>query len=164
MTGGLLLPLAFTAAGAVVVAVVGGKLTDLTDWYQQLKQPAWKPPDWAFGPIWTVILTLAALSAALGWQAAPDGSARTWMVILLVTNCLLNILWNALFFTLRRPDWAFVEVLLLWVSILALIVVLGASSLLAGLLMVPYIVWVSAAAVLNRHVVILNRPFTTNVR
>jgi translocator protein len=164
MMDGLLMPLVISGGCAIMVAVAGGMLTELGDWYHKLKQPSWKPPDWAFGPIWTVILTLAAVAGALGWQAAPDAGARGWMVGVFFLNCSLNVFWNMLFFTLRRPDWALAEVALLWLSILALIVMLGANSFLTGLLMVPYLIWVSAAAVLNFRVVQLNGPFKTHVR
>ena len=70
---GLGAPLLVAAVTAVIVAVAGGLLTDIGPWYRALKFPAWKPPDWAFGPIWTTIFTLAAISAAMSWRAAaPD--------------------------------------------------------------------------------------------
>lgn len=151
--------LAVSAGVAIVVAVAGGLLTELSPWYDRLKKPSWKPPDWAFGPIWTVILILAAISAALAWDAALDSATRRLILIVLIINSILNIAWSGVFFKMKRPDWALVEVLLLWLSIVALIVVLGQSSRLAGLLMVPYLAWVSTAAFLNYRIVQLNRPF-----
>ena len=74
-------------------------------------------------------------------------------------NGVLNVAWSWLFFRLRRPDWAFVEVLLFWVSIVALIVVCGGVDTLAGWLLVPYLAWVTFAAYLNHVIVRLNRPF-----
>jgi len=151
--------LAVSAGVAIVVAVAGGLLTELSPWYDRLKKPSWKPPDWAFGPIWTVILILAVISAALAWDAAPDSATRGWILIVLIINSILNIAWSGVFFKMKRPDWALAEVLLLWLSIVALIVVLGQASRLAGLLMVPYLAWVSTAAFLNYRIVQLNRPF-----
>jgi tryptophan-rich sensory protein len=148
-----------SATVAVVVAVAGGVLTELSPWYHALKQPAWKPPDWAFGPVWTVILTAAAISAALAWVAAPTPGARAAVLFVLTLNSLLNIAWSGIFFKLKRPDWAFAEVLALWLSIAALIVVLGAQDWWAGFLMVPYLLWVSTAAFLNWRIVKLNGPF-----
>ena len=155
----LLWPLVISAAGAIVLAALGGLLTDIGPWYKNLKNPPWKPPDWAFGPIWTVILGLAAVAAALAWQAAPDSTAKRLILGVLLLNAVFHVVWSALFFRLRRPDWALVEVLMLWVSIALLIAVLGMHSLSAGLLLVPYIVWVSVAAFLNYEVVRLNGPF-----
>jgi benzodiazapine receptor len=143
----------------VIVAVAGGVLTEIGPWYDRLKKPSWQPPNWAFGPIWTVILMLAAVSAALAWQAAPDSSARMAVFAVLLVNSILNIAWSGIFFKMRRPDWALIEVGLLWLSILALILVLGSYSATAGLLMVPYLLWVSIASFLNYRIVQLNKPF-----
>ena len=154
-----LLPIAIAAAFAMTVAAMGGTMTDLGPWYQSLQQPSFKPPDWAFGPIWTAVLALAVLSAAMAWRAAPNRSVRDAVLILFLLNGLLNILWSALFFAFRRPDWAMFEVLFLWASIATLIVVLWRFARMAALLLVPYVTWVSVAAALNVAVVRLNSPF-----
>ena len=152
-------PIAIAAASAIFVAVLGGLMTDLGPWYANLKQPPWKPPDWAFGPIWTVIFALTALAGLKALDAAPDRRARRLILAALLLNGVLNILWSLLFFRLRRPDWALVEVGFLWASVALLIVVLGRHSRTAGVLLVPYLVWVSLAAALNAAVVRLNGPF-----
>jgi len=159
LSGTFLVPLAFSSAAAVTMATLGGLLTELGPWYAQLKRPSWQPPDWAFGPIWSIILALGAVAAALAWQAAPEGPARKWLLAVLIANGILHVMWSALFFKLHRPDWAFIEVILLWLSIVALIVVLGYHSKVAGLLITPYLAWVTAAAILNYQIVILNGPF-----
>ena len=151
--------LGVSAAVAIFVAVMGGIFTEIGPWYQKLKNPAWKPPDWAFGPIWTTILVMATISSALAWEAAPGGAARLLIVAVLAINSVLNIAWSYIFFKMKRPDWALIEVALLWLSILSLILVLGSYSWTAGLLMVPYILWVSTAALLNLRIVQLNGPF-----
>jgi len=148
------------AAGvATFVAMCGGLLTEIGPWYRGLRKPSWQPPDWAFAPAWTLIFALAATAAVLGWYAAPDVQARRLVVGLFLANGVLNILWSLLFFKLRRPDWALIEVVLLWLSILALILFLWPLSYHAGWAMVPYLVWVSFAAFLNLTIVRLNRPF-----
>ena len=148
-----------TALAAVIVAVAGGILTETGPWYRALKKPSWKPPDWAFGPVWTVILVLAAISAALAWEAATEPGAKAKVLTVLIVNSVLNIAWSGIFFKLRRPDWALREVVLLWVSVLSLILVLGSVSGLAGLLLVPYLLWVSTASFLNLRIVQMNGPF-----
>jgi tryptophan-rich sensory protein len=158
-TSSFLWALGFSSLGAIVVAVAGAVLTEIGPWYDSLKKPGWKPPDWAFGPIWTTIFIMAAFAAALAWEAAPDGGAKTLVVAVLLVNGALNILWNIFFFKMRRPDYALIEVAVFWLSILALIVVLGSYSVTAGWLIVPYIIWVSAASLLNYQIVKLNRPF-----
>jgi tryptophan-rich sensory protein len=159
MTESFYWALGFSGFVAVIVAVAGGVLTEIGPWYDSLRKPSWKPPDWAFGPVWTVILILAAISAALAWEAAEGVGARAAVLIVLVINSVLNIAWSGIFFKMKRPDWALYEVALLWLSIVALIVVLGRQSSLAGLLMLPYLVWVSTAMFLNYRIVQMNKPF-----
>ncbi len=140
-------------------AGIGAALTDLGPWYFALKQPSWKPPDAAFGIIWTTIFTLCAISGWLAWQAASTPALRRRVVGLFGVNALLNILWSALYFKLQRPDLALFEVVFLWLSIVALIVGLWRLSRWANLLLVTYVLWVSIAAVLNLETVLLNGPF-----
>ncbi|OQW46955.1 MAG: TspO protein [Proteobacteria bacterium SG_bin6] len=150
----------YAAAGwALFLGVVGGLLTPLSTWYFNLKKPAWQPPDWLFGPAWTVILGLGGWSAANAWYAAGNDAERQAVVILFAVNGVCHLLWSPLFFKLRRPDWALVEVVFLWASLLALIVGLWQISVLSSLLILPYFAWVSFAAVLNRAIVRLNGPF-----
>ena len=144
-------------SGALVVTLAGGLLTEIGPWYRALRKPSWQPPDWLFGPAWTLILGLAAWSASLGWNAATLGQ-RPLIVGLFLVNAILHFLWSPLFFKLRRPDWALIEVPLLWLSILALIVALAPVSPLASALLAPYILWVTFAAYLNLTIVRLNRP------
>lgn len=148
------------ALAAISVAGLGGLITDLGPWYQHLRKPAWEPPDWLFGPVWTLIFALAATSGFMALRATPHGHSRAPRIIaLFAINGLLNILWSALFFQLRRPDWALLEVSLLWLSILALIIVIAPASRTASALLLPYLLWVSFAAVLNYALVVRNAPF-----
>lgn len=157
--GRRLVPVIVAAGAAILVASVGATMTDIGPWYQALTKPSWQPPDWLFGPAWTLIFALAALSAVTAWRDALDQAAREWMVGLFAINGVLNIAWSALFFRFRRPDWALIEVVFLWLSVLALILVLRRYSRPAALMLVPYLVWVAFAAVLNLAVVRLNAPF-----
>ncbi len=142
-----------------LTAALGGALTDIGPWYASLTQPPWKPPDAAFGIVWTAIFTLCAISAALAWQAADSATARRRVWGLFGANAVLNIAWSGLYFALRRPDWALLEVVLLWLSILALMVGLWRVSRTASLLLLPYLLWVSLASLLNLATVRLNGPF-----
>ncbi|MBV9538169.1 MAG: tryptophan-rich sensory protein [Acidisphaera sp.] len=159
----MILPFVIAGLGAIATAVAGALLTKLGAWYRDLRKPSWQPPDWLFGPAWTVIFALAAYAAGAGWESAPDEATRTTIVGLFVANALLNMFWSWLFFTRQRPDWALVEVAALWLSIFALIVVLAPVSAPlstpASLAMVPYLLWVSFASFLNLTIVRLNRPF-----
>ncbi len=152
-------PVWIAAASAVAVAMLGALMTDLGPWYAALRQPAWKPPDWVFGPVWTTIFSLAAIAGVNGWRRAPDRESRERMLLLFAANAFLNVLWSLLFFRLHRPDWALAEVPLLWLSVLALIVQLARFARPAAWLLVPYLVWVAIAALLNWQTVRLNGPF-----
>jgi tryptophan-rich sensory protein len=149
-------PVATAAVAALSVAVIGGLATDLGPWYYALRMPAWKPPDWLFGPAWTVIYALSALSAVRAWWSARGRAGRFRILALFGVNSLLGIGWSVLFFSLRHPDWALIEVVFFWLSIVALIVGLLPISRTAGWLLIPYLAWVSFAAVLNLAVVRLN--------
>lgn len=152
-------PVIVAAAAALSVAVLGALMTEIGPWYASLKQPAWKPPDWAFGPIWTTIFALAAAAGVIGWRRAPTRAYRDRMLVLFALNGFLNVFWSLLYFRLHRPDFALMEVPFLWASVLALIVLLARHARIASWLLVPYLVWVSIAAVLNWETVRLNGPF-----
>lgn len=145
---------------AVLLGGAGGALTTIGPWYRNLEKPSWQPPDWLFGPAWTLILGLAAWAAILAWEGAADDAGRNAIILLYVVNFAFHFLWSPLFFTLRRPDWSLIEVVFLWGSVLALCIGLRPYSVLASWLVVPYLTWVSFAAVLNLFIVRLNAPFS----
>ncbi len=151
--------IAIAAAAAAFVATLGATMTELGPWYQNLRKPDWKPPDWLFGPGWTVIFALAALSAASAWRDAKERAQRDWILILFLANGSLNVLWSLLFFRAQRPDWSLIEVFFLWGSILVLIIYLARFSKQGAVLLVPYLAWVTFAGALNWSVVSLNGPF-----
>jgi tryptophan-rich sensory protein len=157
----MFMDLVIPVAWAIVVAASGAILTDSqSSWYREvLKKPSWQPPDWAFGPAWSVIFGLAAWAFYLGLRDIPDQGSRLLLIVLFAVNGLANILWSPLFFTLRRPDWALFEVPLLWLSVLAPALMLWPVNSTAGWLLVPYMCWVAFAAYLNLTVVRINPPF-----
>jgi benzodiazapine receptor len=152
-------PVLTAAAVAIFIGVLGGTLTDTGPWYQNLKRPSWQPPDWLFGPAWTLIFALATVSAVYAWREASSRIEREWVIALFALNGFLNVLWSTLFFALRRPDLALIEVAFLWLSILLPMVVFWRFAKPASLYLLPYLVWVSFAAFLNLTVVRLNGPF-----
>lgn len=144
---------------ALLLGLAGGGTTIIGPWYKNLRKPEWKPPDWLFGPAWTIILACAATAAVVAWNAAPDAAARRDVLILFGVNGAFFLAWSPLFFMARRPDWALIEVVGLWVSVAVLAVGLARITPLAGLLVLPYLIWVTFAGVLNRAIVRLNAPF-----
>lgn len=159
MNKAALIRLAIAFALSYATAGIGKALTELGPWYYSLRLPDWKPPDVAFGVIWSLLFTLGAISGWLAWQAADTAALRRRVAWLFGLNALLNVLWSALYFKLQRPDWALYEVGLLWLSILALILGLWRLSRWASLLLLPYAVWVGIATALNLATVRLNGPF-----
>lgn len=152
-------PVAVAAGAALLVAVLGGLATSTGAWYDALAAPSWKPADWLFGPVWTLIFALAAISGVTAWRNAPDRAARERILLAFAANGFLNVLWSLLFFRLQRPDWALSETVLLWLSVAVMIRVVAPHSRPAAWLLVPYLVWVAFAGVLNWAIVDLNAPF-----
>ncbi|MFM9977977.1 MAG: TspO/MBR family protein [Sphingomonadaceae bacterium] len=149
-------PVIAAIAWSVILGGVGGLLTEIGPWYRNLRKPSFQPPDWLFGPAWTIILGLAAWAAVLAYEGATDDAGRTTVIILYALNFIGHLLWSPLFFRWKRPDWALIEVVFLWGSVLALCVMLRPYSVLASWLIVPYLIWVSFAAILNLAIVRLN--------
>lgn len=125
------------------------------DWYPGLAKPWFTPPNRAFGPIWTTIFVLMAIAAWRVWRL-PPAPARTRALVLFGVQLGFNLLWSVLFFTLRSPMAALAEIAVLWLLILATLVSFHRLDRAAGLLLVPYILWVSLAAALNAGIVRLN--------
>ena len=148
--------LGVAALCAIGVAILGRLSTELGPWYASLKKPPWQPPDIWFGPAWTLIYGLCTVSGATAWRAERDPVKRRTLLAAWSANAFFNVLWSLLFFRLQRPEWALMEVGLLWLSIVLLIVLSWRASRLAALLLLPYLAWVSFAATLNRAVVQLN--------
>lgn len=160
----LTLPVIVAATITLLVLGIGGWMTTVGPWYENLTKPRWTPPNWAFGPAWAVILGLAACSSVLAWNSTSGGGEQLFVLILFGINIVLHMLWSPLFFNLRRPDWALYEIPFLWLSILALMIGLAPVSSKASWLLLPYLLWVTFAAFLNLTIVRLNAPFNTTRR
>ena len=159
MSRAWIMPVLVAAIAALIVAALGATITETSGWYHGLAQPTWAPPDHVYAIGWTVIFTLSALAGVYGWRAMRDPGEAEWLIGLFALNGFLNIAWSFLFFRLHRPDWAQVEVIGLWCSVLALIVLTFRRSLPAAILLLPYLGWVTFAGYLNLTIVRLNGPF-----
>ena len=137
---------------AFAAAAIGGVASaSAPEFYRELTRPAWAPPAWLFGPVWTVLYLLMGIAAWLVWRERGFGGARTALSLFLV-QLAANALWSWLFFAWRQGALAFVEIVILWALILATVVAFWRVRPLAGALLVPYLAWVSfATALYVRH-------------
>lgn len=124
-------------------------------WYETLRKPSWTPPNWAFPVVWTTLFCANAVAGWLVWEARGLDAAPA--LTLYGVSLLLNAGWSALFFGLKRMDWALAEVALLWASLAAIIAAFAPISTVAALLVAPYLVWVTIASALNWRMLQLNR-------
>ncbi len=133
--------LTFSAAATGMFVKTGG-------WYAELAKPAWNPPSWVFGPVWTTLYIMMAVAAWLAWQRG-GWKAQCGPLSLYLVQWVLNALWTPLFFGLQRPGLAFAEILILFLMVMATAIAFLRVRRLAGMMLVPYAVWVGFAAALN---------------
>lgn len=125
-------------------------------WYEDLAKPGWRPPNWLFGPVWLVLYIMIAVSGWLVWRAGPWEETGPALLIY-GAQLVLNAGWSAVFFGLRRPGLAFIEITLLWISIVVTKSMFEPIDSTAALLLWPYLIWVSFAAALNWAIWRMNR-------
>ena len=128
---------------------------EIDGWYRTLAKPTWNPPDSVFGPVWTTLYIMMAVAAWLVWISA-ERKSTVLPLALFATQLLLNVAWSWIFFGLHQPGWALAEIILLWLTIGATMLVFFRFSKIAGWLLVPYLAWVSFASVLNLAIWRLN--------
>jgi translocator protein len=124
-------------------------------WYVTLHKPWWIPPNWLFGPVWSVLYLSMAIAAWLVWRKGGVSGAKLALT-LFALQLVLNVCWSAVFFSAHMPGVAFAEIVLLWLFILATVVSFWPISRVAGWLIVPYLLWVAFAAALNYAIWRLN--------
>ena len=158
-------PLGAKAVGAWllwVLAVVGagslvGMLFPPGAWFAELAKPSWNPPSWLFGPVWILLYTLMGTSAWLAWrEPAGTRAERRGAWLAFAVHAALNLAWTPLFFGLRQPGLAFADICLVWLALLATTLRFGRLRPLAGYLLLPQVLWVSFALVLNGTIWLMN--------
>lgn len=148
---------------AVAVPLLVGGLSGLAtarsvqDWYPGLVKPSFNPPSWVFGPVWTLLYLMMGIAAFLVWQKGWASGAVKTALALFAIQLILNGLWSILFFGLRSPGLALADIILLWLSVGATMVLFWGLTPVAGMLLLPYEAWVTFAALLNGSIYILNR-------
>jgi len=125
-------------------------------WYAALRKPFFRPPNWLFAPVWITLFTLMGVSAFLVWRRGLDDQQVKIALTIFVIQLILNTSWSVIFFGLRSPLGGLIVISVLWIAILLTILNFSKISMAAGLLLVPYILWVSFAAVLNLFIWRLN--------
>jgi len=146
--------LAVSMALPLLVGALGGIVTD-SGWYTELRRPAFAPPGWLFGPVWTALYLGMGVAAWLVWRRAGFRKARAALA-LYALQLVFNALWSPIFFGLRAMGWAFVDIVVLAVAIVVTLVEFHRIDRRAGLLLVPYLLWVLFASVLNFSLWMLN--------
>lgn len=125
-------------------------------WYATLIKPSFNPPDWIFAPVWTALFALMGISLYLVWNKGLQDKKVKISLSLFGLQLVLNVLWSFLFFGLHSPFYAFLEIIILWIAIVLTILNFFKVSRTAGLLLLPYIFWISFAAILNFSIWRLN--------
>jgi benzodiazapine receptor len=147
---------------SVLIVLVAGSvgtlatLSQITTWYVALAKPAWTPPNDWFGPIWSTLYILMGIALFLVWRQGLDRRDVRFAVLIFAVQLILNVLWSVVFFGMHSLLGGFILIMLLWIAILANIIAFYVISKPAGLLLVPYIIWVSIASYLNYSVYLLN--------
>lgn len=135
----------------VLVGGISGFFTvsGVESWYQTIQKPSWNPPNWVFGPVWTTLYVMMGIALWRVWKEDTSRELKMIAFILFGVQLILNFLWSFVFFKLEQPGFAFLEILFMWVAILATIFAFAQVNKTAAWLLVPYISWVSFAAILN---------------
>lgn len=139
------------------VSVAGGLITatSVGTWYQTLNKPPFNPPDWVFAPVWTTLYALMAIAAWRVWRRVRHGEGRGALVVF-AAQLALNLVWSFLFFGLQRIDLATVQIFVLLVAVATTAVMFWRVDRTAGVLLLPYVLWVGYASVLNVSLWMLN--------
>ena len=138
-------------------AAFGARYTT-SSWFEQLRKPRWNPPNQVFGPVWTILYLLMAVAAWRVWQQG-GWSVQHFTLTLFLAQLLFNALWSWLFFGLKNPGLAFADIALLWVTLLVTLIAFWGVQPVAGLLLIPYLAWVTFASALNLSIWQLNRAY-----
>ena len=151
-----------TLISAIVVCEgaggVGAVVTSraVTTWYPTLRKPAFNPPSGIFAPVWTLLYALMGVALCLTWRRRPLDARAAPALRLFTLQLLLNALWSVIFFGLKSPRSAFIEIVVLWAAIILTIRAMYPVSRLGAVLLLPYLLWVSFAGLLNLAIWRLN--------
>ncbi len=131
-------------------------LASIPGWYAILNKPFFAPPNWVFGPVWTTLYFLMGVSAFLVWKKGFKNKKIRIALAFFSIQLFLNFIWSIIFFGLHLPLVALIEIIILWIAIFITMIKFKKISKPAFYLLVPYIIWVSIASILNLSIVLLN--------
>ncbi len=131
-------------------------ITAINSWYKALNKPSFSPPNWVFGPVWTILYLLMGISAFLIWEKGLKKKGVKQALIYFLIQLVCNFIWSLLFFGFYSPLAAFIDIVILWIAIFLTIKKFHPISKAASYLLIPYLLWVSFAAILNLSIVMLN--------
>ena len=153
-----ILKLVYSIVICQLAGVIGSFFTfpSISTWYAALEKPSFNPPNWIFSPVWITLFILMGVSLYLVWIQGTKTKYAKMALALFGIQLSLNILWSIIFFGLKSPFFAFIEIVILWVAILLTILKFSKISKTAAYLLIPYILWVSFAAVLNFSIWVIN--------
>lgn len=146
-------------AANVAIGVIASLFTrpEIHGWYAALQKPSFNPPTWIFGPVWTIIYVLLAFAAYRVWRHRNDSGEFTAATLIYIIQLALNFAWSIVFFGMHQVFWALVVILALLLSIILNMVWFSRFSRTGTWLLLPYLLWVSFASVLNLNIYLLNR-------
>jgi benzodiazapine receptor len=156
VTAKVILSFGLTACAPLIGALFTTR-SSITGWYANLNKPFFTPPGWLFGPAWTILYILMAAAAFLVWRKGAHVRLVRIALLLYFIQLTLNAFWTPLFFGLQMPLLAFVEIILLWLAVVLTLLAFARVSPLPALLLVPYLLWTTFAAVLNASICLLNQ-------
>jgi len=152
-----LFPLLISILLALSAGFIGSFFTtpSISSWYAFINKPSFSPPNWLFAPVWTLLYILMSIAAFLIWQKRDNPKAKQALRFY-GTQLILNALWSIIFFGMHNPGLAFLEIIFLWSFILITLIKFYQINKIAGLLFIPYLLWVSFALILNLFVWMIN--------
>jgi len=145
----IIIPLSAGLVGSIFT------VSSISGWYSHLVKPSFNPPNWIFGPVWTTLYFMMGIALFLVWRGVWDKNKKKAVTIFSI-QLFLNLIWSILFFGLHNPFLGLIDIVLLWISILWTVLSFHKISKAAALLLLPYLLWVSFASVLNYSVWMLN--------
>ena len=158
MTKSLLSKILISVAACLIIGFLSGLATtdSINEWYVNINKPSFNPPNWIFGPVWSILYTMMGIAAGVVWHQGIERPEVKAALYVFVSQIILNATWSIIFFGMKNPMFAFIEIIILLILIGICIFRFYKIKKIAAYLMIPYMLWVSFASVLNYCIMVLN--------